>query len=70
MVSIGRLNQYNCQQYLLAATATFQVRGDFGTQNRVKLGNHALLLVAQWFERWCASLVAQVRILAVSFRVS
>ena len=30
----------------------------------------AFLLVAQCLERWCASLVAPVRILAVSFRVS
>ena len=30
----------------------------------------ALFLVAQWLERWCASLVAHVRILAVSFKVS
>ena len=30
----------------------------------------AMLLVAQWLECWCASLVAQVWILAVSFRVA
>ena len=30
----------------------------------------ALLLVAQWLEYWCASLAAQIRILAVYFRVS
>ena len=29
----------------------------------------ALLLVAQWLERWCTSPVAQVRILAVLFNV-
>ena len=30
----------------------------------------ASLLVAQWLERWCTSLVAQVRFLACLFRVS
>ena len=28
------------------------------------INQHALLLEAHWFERWCASLVAQVRLLA------
>ena len=31
---------------------------------------HVLFMLAQWLEHWCASLVAQVRIMAVSFRVS
>ena len=29
-----------------------------------------LFLVAQWLERWCASLASQVPILVVTFRVS
>ena len=36
----------------------------------VFLGYSGALLVTQWLERWCANLAAQVRILAVSIRLS
>ena len=72
------ISQLICRLHILHRTIIIVDKGcclsgvhhRFSTSSMSTARNCALLLVAQWLDRWCANLAAQVRILAVSLRLS